>query len=78
MYAVLRDFNNKLEIFSQMPGPGVVVCQGDTVMVEVINKLVTETTSVHFHGEHMKNHQYMDGAPHITQCPILPSARKDN
>ncbi len=26
-------------------------------------------------GEHMKEQQYMDGTPHVTQCPILPSAR---
>ena len=34
-----------------MPGPPVVVCQGDTLVVEVINKLQTEITSVHFHGK---------------------------
>ncbi len=33
-----------------MPGPPVVVCQGDTVVAELINKLHTETTSMHFHG----------------------------
>ena len=33
-----------------MPGPSVVVCKGDTLVVEVINKLQTEITSVHFHG----------------------------
>ena len=35
----------------QMPGPAVVVCQGDTVVAEIINKLHTETTSVHWHGK---------------------------
>ena len=34
-----------------MPGPAVVVCQGDTVVAEIINKLHTETTSVHWHGK---------------------------
>ena len=38
----------------QMPGEPVIVCQGDTVVVRVKNKLHTETTSVHFHGEHFK------------------------
>ena len=26
-------------------------------------------------GEHMKGNQFMDGTPHVTQCPILPSAK---
>ena len=38
----------------QMPGEPVIVCHGDTVVVRVKNKLHTETTSVHFHGEHFK------------------------
>ena len=76
-----------------MPGPSVVVCQGDTVVAEIVNKLHTETTTIHWHGkfflmnrvihflkkfhlgEHMKGNQYMDGTPHVTQCPILPSAK---
>ena len=37
-----------------MPGPAVAVCKGDTVIVDVINTLGTETTSVHFHGEQSK------------------------
>ena len=34
----------------QMPGPTVVVCQGDTVVAEIVNKLHTETTTIHWHG----------------------------
>ena len=37
---------------------------------QVKNKLHTETTSVHFHGEHFKGNQYMDGVPHVTQGTI--------
>jgi FtsP/CotA-like multicopper oxidase with cupredoxin domain len=33
-----------------MPGPPVVVCQGDEVIVEVHNHLDMESTSIHFHG----------------------------
>ncbi len=34
-----------------MPGPPVVVCKGDTVVVDVINQLQGSTTSLHFHGK---------------------------
>ena len=33
-----------------MPGPPIVVCKDDTVIVDVINTMATETTSIHFHG----------------------------
>ena len=34
-----------------MPGPAIVVCKDDDVMVDVINTMATETTSIHFHGK---------------------------
>ena len=40
----------------QMPGPSVVVCQGDTVVAKIVNKLHTETTSVHWHGKYRVIH----------------------
>ena len=33
-----------------MPGPPVVVCVGDSIVVRVVNQLKTETTSIHWHG----------------------------
>jgi len=42
------------------------------VVVEVWNKLLTDALSVHWHGLHQRGNYYMDGAPYITQCPILP------
>ncbi len=60
----------------QMPGPPVAVCAGDRVIVDVRNHLPTESFSVHWHGEHMRDgRQHMDGTPHVTQCPINPGAR---
>lgn len=58
-----------------MPGPAVAVCQGDLLQVQVNNHLHTETTTVHFHGEHFRGYQYMDGTPYVTQCPILPESK---
>ena len=31
-----------------------------------------EATSIHWHGLHMKNNNWMDGVPGITQCNIAP------
>ena len=36
--------------YRTMPGPPVVVCQGDEVLVDVYNHLREDTTSIHFHG----------------------------
>jgi len=33
-----------------MPGPPVVVCKGDKLVVDVKNHLAAEVTSFHFHG----------------------------
>ncbi|OXU25280.1 hypothetical protein TSAR_010875 [Trichomalopsis sarcophagae] len=59
----------------QMPGPNVEVCVGDTVMVEVRNLMMSESTTIHWHGIIQKDTPYMDGVPYVTQCPILPNDR---
>lgn len=56
----------------QMPGPTVEVCFGDTVIVDVQNHLMGDTTTIHWHGLHMRTTPYMDGVPFISQCGISP------
>ncbi|XP_047510342.1 laccase-like [Pieris napi] len=56
----------------RMPGPAIEVCQNDRIIVDVENDLMTEGTTVHWHGQHQRGTNYMDGTPYITQCPILP------
>ena len=49
------------------------MCEGDTVVVLVQNHLEDgSTTSMHWHGMHMRGTPYMDGMPLVTQCPIQP------
>lgn len=48
------------------------MCYGDTIMVDIVNQLMGESTTIHWHGIHQKNSPYMDGVPQITQCPIAP------
>ena len=33
-----------------MPGTPVVVCKNDKVIVDVLNAMQADTTSLHFHG----------------------------
>lgn len=41
-------------------------------MVHVTNGLISEETTVHWHGQHQRWTPYMDGVGFVTQCPILP------
>lgn len=54
-----------------VPGPGVQVCEGDTIEVEVINQMtLSEGVTIHWHGLHQPNSPHMDGVAMVTQCPI--------
>ncbi|XP_077987804.1 uncharacterized protein LOC144442357 [Glandiceps talaboti] len=54
-----------------LPGPSIEVCQGDQIKVKVTNRLENnEGIAIHWHGQHMKGYQHMDGTVMITQCPI--------
>lgn len=44
-------------------------------MVDVINHLMGESTTIHWHGMHQRDNPYMDGVPQITQCPIQPHTK---
>ena len=63
-----------LVVNRQMPGPRIDVCHGDTVEVKVTNKLMDISTTIHWHGILQKETPYMDGVPHVSQCPIGPQS----
>ncbi|KAJ4760415.1 Laccase/Diphenol oxidase family protein [Rhynchospora pubera] len=69
------DCLNKLAITinGQTPGPTIYASQGDTIVVEVKNSLLTENTAIHWHGIRQIGTPWMDGTEGVTQCPILPS-----
>ncbi|KYQ58207.1 Laccase-4, partial [Trachymyrmex zeteki] len=58
----------------QMPGPPIEVCQGDRIIVDMINLLHAESTTMHWHGQHHVATPYMDGVPYVSQCPIPSGA----
>ncbi|XP_020282036.1 laccase-2-like [Pseudomyrmex gracilis] len=63
-----------LVVNRQLPGPPIEVCQGDRIIVDMINFLHAESTTMHWHGQHHLTTPYMDGVPYISQCPIPPGA----
>ena len=55
-----------------VPGPTLIVSEEQVMIVNVDNRLVSETTSIHWHGLDQRNTPWMDGALLISQCPISP------
>ncbi|KAK4042729.1 multicopper like protein [Parachaetomium inaequale] len=62
-------------INGQWPIPTIRVNVGDRLIVNVLNSLGNESTSLHFHGLFMRGATHMDGPVSVTQCPILPGER---
>ena len=57
-----------------IPGPTLIVHEGQTVEVHVHNNLTTEGISIHWHGMHQRGTPWMDGVGQVTQCQIGPSS----
>lgn len=62
-----------MSINRQIPGPGINVCKNDLIVVNVFNKMFGTAVTIHWHGISQKSHPWMDGVPHVTQCPIIGS-----
>ncbi|KAL3853447.1 hypothetical protein ACJMK2_016983 [Sinanodonta woodiana] len=56
----------------KMPGPAILVYEGQYIVVHVTNNLINEALTIHWHGITQKETPWMDGVPFVTQCPILP------
>ncbi len=67
-----RTFRTFIGINGRLPGPTLVVYKNQTLVVDVINMLFTEVTTIHWHGFLQINTPWMDGAGIISQCPIEP------
>ncbi|XP_035674595.1 laccase-2-like [Branchiostoma floridae] len=63
---------NVILVNGQFPGPAIEVMEGAQVAVTVVNQLLTDAITIHWHGLHMRNTPWMDGVPSVTQCPIMP------
>ncbi|KAF7556546.1 hypothetical protein G7Z17_g1344 [Cylindrodendrum hubeiense] len=54
------------------PGPWLEACWGDTLNITVVNNIVGNGTSIHWHGIRQNQTVDMDGVNGVTQCPIAP------
>ena len=64
------EMSGVLTVNRMYPGPAIVVCKNDYVVVDVENRISGAGITVHWHGVWMNGYQYYDGVPHVTQCPI--------
>ncbi|KAK1404214.1 hypothetical protein POM88_003819 [Heracleum sosnowskyi] len=53
-------------------GPTIRATQGDTVILELKNNLLTENVAIHWHGIRQIGTPWFDGSEGVTQFPILP------
>jgi len=64
-----------------MPGPPIIICEGDRVELNYTNNISgnmtnidgsTNVTTLHFHGIREKTRPWSDGVPYVSQCPLNP------
>jgi len=67
-----KQLSTKYMINGSYPGPLITANENDMLEITVVNKLFSESTTIHWHGIHPLNQPYMDGARDVTQAPILP------
>ncbi|KAH9963711.1 laccase [Lactifluus volemus] len=71
-------FNRQATLVNgQFPGPLVQGTKGANFRLNVIDRLndssLDRVTSIHWHGILQRTTNYVDGAPFVTQCPIIPN-----
>ncbi|KAI4384563.1 hypothetical protein MLD38_002697 [Melastoma candidum] len=63
--------HNTITVNGQYPGPTLEVNDGDTLVVNVVNRARYNVT-IHWHGIRQLRTGWADGPEFITQCPIRP------
>ncbi len=63
-----------IAVNGRIPGPTLVVTEGQFVIVKVTNKLTSEGITIHWHGMHQRKTPWMDGVAFVSQPPIVPGA----
>ena len=70
-------YNSIITINGRTPGPTLIVTSNQLVVVHVLNYLICDAISVHWHGLFQRDTPWMDGVGFITQPPIDPGATFD-
>lgn len=69
-----RTYHSIIAVNDLVPGPTLVVTEGQTVIVDVHNKLASEGVTIHWHGLHQQGTPWMDGVGLLSQAPITPGS----
>ena len=67
-----RTYRFYIAVNGRIPGPTLVVTEGQEIIVNVINKLTSEGITIHWHGMHQRGTPWMDGVASISHIPIVP------
>ncbi|XP_065678987.1 LOW QUALITY PROTEIN: uncharacterized protein LOC100210525 isoform X1 [Hydra vulgaris] len=59
-----------LAVNNTVPGPPIIVYEGQLLIIQVTNNLLSDSITIHWHGLHQVGTPFMDGVAYITQCPI--------
>ena len=69
-----KTYRLAIAVNGQIPGPTLIVHEGQEVEIHVHNNLTSEGISIHWHGMHQRGSPWMDGVGQVTQCPIGPQS----
>ncbi|XP_070544875.1 uncharacterized protein [Ptychodera flava] len=64
-----------ITINGQIPGPSIRVKYGSIVRVTMHNAMMSDATTIHWHGIYQMRTPWMDGVPYISQCPVPPGGK---
>ncbi|KAG6356518.1 hypothetical protein INS49_015906 [Diaporthe citri] len=67
-----RNFTEAKIFNNTYPGPWIQACWGDTLNIKVVNNMLHNGTSIHWHGIRQNGTAQADGVNGVTQCPIAP------
>ncbi|EPS73068.1 hypothetical protein M569_01687, partial [Genlisea aurea] len=67
----LCNVRDRLTVNGKFPGPTLKVREGDTLVVNVVNRARYNVT-IHWHGIRQFRTGWADGPEFVTQCPIRP------
>ncbi|XP_066919627.1 uncharacterized protein [Clytia hemisphaerica] len=59
-----------MTINDTVPGPPLIVYEGQRVIIRLHNHLLSDTVTIHWHGLHQRGTPWMDGVGYVSQCPI--------
>ena len=66
-----RSYRQFISVNGRIPGPTLIVYEGQTVIVDVFNRLSSQGVTIHWHGIHQRRTPWMDGVASLSQAPIV-------